>query len=69
MYAKHDVAEDNADDTSNILISGKKPVVDGEYAIVEIKPTLDNEALLEQLRKKKRRISLANKIFAIKRIT
>ena len=49
LIHKHDVSEENADDIASILIAGKKPVVDGEYAIVEIKPTLDNEALLEQL--------------------
>lgn len=54
LIHKHDVAEDNADDIASILISGKKPVVDGEYAIVEIKPTLDNEALLEQLTEEER---------------
>ncbi len=49
LIHKHDIEEEHADEVSTILISGKKPVREGDYAIVELKPTLNNEALLEQL--------------------
>ena len=49
LIHKHDVDETQAHEVATILISGKKPVREGDYAIVEVKPTLNNEALLEQL--------------------
>jgi AraC-like DNA-binding protein len=49
LIHKHDVEEGQAEEVSKILISRKKPVREGDHAIVEVKPTLNDEALLEQL--------------------
>lgn len=42
LIQKHDCPRNQAKDLAITLISGKKKVQDGEYAVVELKPTLPN---------------------------
>ena len=54
LIHKHDAPEDIAKDLATTIITGKKLVSDGEYAMLEIKPTLDDGRNIESLSDKER---------------
>lgn len=54
LIQKHDCPANLAREMANTLISGKKPVSDGEYAILELKPTLPPNSMKEFTDKEKR---------------
>ena len=54
LIHKHDAPEDIAKDLATTIISGKKLVSDGEYAMLEIKPTLDDGRSIESLSDKEK---------------
>ena len=54
LIHKHDAHEDIAKDLATTIINGKKLVSDGEYAMLEIKPTLDDGRSIESLSDKEK---------------
>ena len=54
LIHKHDAIEDTAKDLAITIIAGKKLVSDGEYAILEIKPTLEDGRSIEALSDKEK---------------
>jgi hypothetical protein len=55
LIQKHDCPKERAEDLANTLIAGKKQVKDGEYAILIIKPTMENPDKEKQLTLDERR--------------
>ena len=54
LIHKHDAHKDIAKDLATTMITGKKMVSDGEYAMLEIKPTLDDGRSIESLSNKEK---------------
>lgn len=54
LIHKHDAHEDIANDLATTIIAGKKLVSNGEYAILEIKPTLNDGRNIESLSDKEK---------------
>ena len=55
LIQKHSVQEENAKELAQVLISGKKRVQDGEYAVLTIKPTLTSDVDESKLSDKEKR--------------
>ena len=49
LIHKHDAPPEIAKELATIIILGKKKVSDGEYAILEIKPTLQDGRTVDTL--------------------
>ena len=54
LIHKHDAPEDTAKELATTMITGKKLVSDGEYAMLEIKPTLNDGRNMESLSPKEK---------------
>ena len=54
LIHKHDAQEDTAKELATTMITGKKLVSDGEYAMLEIKPTLNDGRNMESLSPKEK---------------
>lgn len=73
LIERHDVEMDNANELAETLISGKKKILDGHYAILEIHPKPDDSVEMELLNEEEKKAmaeegNIRKKIFYYRRL-